>query len=307
MIPALIIPPPKTLESLGLLPAPAGAKVLEERESRPSVPYLSASQIKLYLECPRKYAFKYIERIRTPSGTAAFLSKVWHSVVEHNYRQKIETRVDLSLEEMLDVYASTFNARALTEEIRYQPGETLGAAKDLGLKVTRIHHTKIALRVFPKYVEYAFLIDLGPDFPYKLFGLWDLVDEDEYVADNKAYNKAPSQTDLDKDLQFSLYSLAYRATFNAIERGMRMDAIVKPRNKLTDPRAVQLVTNRVNADAVWTLGLVEDVANGIKKEVFPPNPTGFLCSPKWCDFWSRCKGAGKAPACSAGEDEDDAN
>lgn len=281
--------------------------ITQHRQERPDEPYLSVSQIKLYLDCPRKYAFRYIEGIRNPFGIAAFLSVVWHAIVEANYAQKIVTGTDLSLEEMLDRYTHEFNSRAEREEVKLHPGETMEKGRAMGLKVTEVHHLTIAPKVRPRFVEHRFLVDLGPEFPYKLLGFYDLVEDDGTLVDNKAYSKAPSQVDLDKDLQFSIYSLARRIETGEVEPGMRMDAVIKPRNQSLMPKAQRLHTKRDNVDARWTLGLIEDVANGIQKHVFPPNPTGYLCSPKWCDFWSRCKGKGKPVAVSTGEDDDGAN
>jgi len=272
--------------------------------SAPQKPHLSASSIKLYLECARKWAFKYVEGHRGPTGIGALLSKVWHKVAEINARQKITSGVDLSLEEMLDLYVMEYDAALQEEEVKLQVGETLEQGKDMGLKITEVHHLKIAPHVRPLLVEEEFNIDLGPEFPYTLKGFWDLVEEDGTIVDNKAFGRMVQQNDLDKDIQFSLYSLAYRVTRQTTEPGMRMDLLVKPRNKNHMPKAVQLYTQRTNVDARWILGLVEDVTKGIQRGVFPPNPTGFLCSPKYCDFWDRCKGKGKiAAASSAGEDD----
>ena len=128
-------------------------------------------------------------------------------------------------------------------------------------------------------------LDLGDEFPFDLMGVWDLIERDGTIVDNKAYSKTPSQADLDKDLQFTAYSLAYRATKESIEPGLRMDAVIKNKK----PKAVQLTTSRTNDDCRWFLGLVEQVASAIHAGNFYPNPNGWHCSPKFCGYWDRCR------------------
>jgi hypothetical protein len=64
-----------------------------------------------------------------------------------------------------------------------------------------------------------------------------------------------------------------------------MDAIVKTKQ----PKAVQIKTFRTNEDCRWLLNLIEKVAEAIKSGIFYPNPTGFLCNPKFCGYWGKCR------------------
>ena len=254
--------------------------------AKPEKKHLSATQISMFLRCPEQFRFRYIEGKKVPPTGAMMQSKVWHKTVEENYRQKIQSEQDLPLDHMQEFYAAEYETALKAEEIAFESDENPGQLKDEGIAITTVHHKLIAPRVRPMLVEEKFTVNLGDDFPYDLVGVWDLVDKDGFIADNKAYSKTPNQDDVDKDIQLGIYSLGYRATRNQIERGLRLDTIVKNKN----PKAVQISTRRTNDDCRFLLRLIEQVARVIQSGVFYPNPNGWHCSAARCGYWSRCVG-----------------
>jgi len=252
-------------------------------------PHLSHTQIAMLLRCGRQYEFRYVHGLKIPPSGAMVQSRAWHQAVEHNYRQKIQSDRDLPVAEVQELFAARFDEGVEAEEIAFDPGENPGRLKDQGVGIVAAHHEVIAPAVRPALVEERFRLDLGEEFPFDLVGVWDLVERDGTVADNKCYGRAPRQEDLDKDLQFTAYSLAYRASRNEVEPGLRMDAVVKTKR----PKALQLHTKRTNDDCRWFLGLVEDVARAIRSGVFYPNPTGWSCSPRFCGYHERCRSRGR--------------
>ena len=266
-------------------PALAEPQAEAERQKR----HLSFTQLAMFLRCPRQYEYRYIRGIKVPPSGAMVQSRVWHQTVELNYRQKVDSDTDLALGEMQEYFAAQFDATLGNEEIAFEPNEKRGVIKDQGTAIVAVHHKVIAPSVRPLLVEERFTVDLGEDFPFDLVGVWDLVERDGTIVDNKAYGKVPRQEDLDKDLQFTAYALGFRATRGEIEPGLRMDVIVKTKN----PRAVQLHTRRTNADCQWLLRLIEEVSQAIDSGLFYPNPNGWHCNPRFCGYWDRCMGCTK--------------
>jgi hypothetical protein len=243
----------------------------------------------MFLRCPRQYEFRYIKGIKVPPSGAMVQSRVWHQTVERNYKQKIESDSDLPLGEMQEYFAARLDESLTSEEIALEAHEKPGKLKDQGTAIVAAHHQVIAPAVRPMLVEERFTVDLGRDFPFELVGVWDLVERDGTIADNKAYGKTPNQQDLDKDLQFTAYALGFRVTRGRIEPRLRMDAVVKTKT----PKAIQLHTSRTNADCRWLLRLIEQVVQAIVSGTFFPNPNGWHCSPRFCGFWARCMGKHK--------------
>jgi hypothetical protein len=244
----------------------------------------------MFLRCPAQYEFRYINGLKRPPGAALLLGKSWHAVVEKNYVQKMITKEDLPLEEMCDSFSDIIEGSAEEEEFVFFEDESIDSLKDLGIRVTSIHHQAIAPKVSPLLVEQEFRIPLatGKD----LLGYIDLVDNagglpsKPVVVDNKSYKRKPVQGDFDKDLQFSIYALAYRLMTGSEEAGLRMDCVIKTKILKTE----QLHTTRDISDLTWTIKLVEKVDAAINTGIFPPNPTGWCCSKKWCGYWNECKG-----------------
>lgn len=249
-------------------------------------PHFSPTQINMYLRCPRQYEERYIKGFKIPPSGSMVQGRTWHKAVEKNYTQKIETGLDLSLEEVVDTFSGEFDRAFSSEEIALRPRENIGALKDQGVEVTKVHHVEIAPMVEPMLVEKAFNVSLGRYFPYTLKGIIDLVEVGNIIVDNKSFSRSPSQADLDKDIQFTAYALAWRILTGSEETELRMDAVVKTKQ----PKVVQLGTKRTNHECRWLLGLIEEVAKAIQAGTFPPNPSGWHCSPVWCGYWNLCKG-----------------
>ena len=238
--------------------------------------------------------FRYVEGLKIPPSGSMTLSKVWHETVENNYRQKIKSERDLPLSDMQDFYSTRFDETLQNEEIQLEENENPGKLKDEGINVTTLHHQVIAPKVKPVLVEEKFRVSLGDEFLYDLVGIWDVVETDNVIADNKCYGKTPSQESTDRNLQLTLYALGFRVLNNKVEQGIRLDVIVRTKQL----KAIQIETHRTNDDCQFLLKLIEGVATAIQTGNYYPNPTHNLCSPKWCGYWDKCKKmAGRGKAC----------
>lgn len=159
----------------------------EVNQEKPAKRFLSATQISMFLRCPKQWEFRYVEGRKNPPSGAMVQSKAWHRTVEQNYTQKIESEKDLPLSHMQEFFASAYDEALQAEEIDFGTNEDPGRLKDQGVDITTAHHKFVAPKVRPLLVEEKFCISLGDDFPFDLLGYWDLVDKDGMVVDNKAY------------------------------------------------------------------------------------------------------------------------
>ena len=251
---------------------------------QPEKPHLSVSQIERWIRCPRQWYFRYIRGIRGLPGAPLLIGSCFHKAAEVNYLQKIDTGKDLSADDMCDAYLLEWDKK-MEEDHAPMSDASIEDAKETGMRVVRCHRAKIAPNVRPKLVEQKFVLDLGDTFPFTLLGYIDLVEEDDTIVDNKAYKNKPYQSDVDSSVQFSAYSLAYRAIYQRVEPCCRMDAVTKQKTS----QAVQLVTSRTNHDLRWFVRLLEDIANAIVNEMYYPCPGGWHCSERYCDYWSLCR------------------
>jgi hypothetical protein len=257
------------------------------------VPYLSASQIGMFLRCARQWAYRYVERLIVPPSGAMKQGGVYHSTAERNYLQKIDSRVDLKVDELTDFFGETFESEFKREDVKLDPGQTKGALKDQGVDIVKVFHRNIAPYVQPVEVEKRFelnLVEKEGENPFRLVGVIDVVDERNHIRDNKAITpqRVPNEFELSRDLQLSTYSLARRLMTKEVEPEIDLDIVVK----YARPEAKMLRTARSREGLRMHLNTIGNIAKAIKADAFPRNPTGWWCSPKWCGYWDRCMGKG---------------
>jgi len=263
---------------------------------------LSHTQINMYLEkCPRQYAYRYIEGIKTPPNGTMKRSNVGHSVIEQNYKQKVVSRQDLPVDDITDMYATFWREELEREEVIFEQDEKPDEVRDEGIAATKEHRLKIAPLVMAaseqsveEWFEETLPIRAAHDSKevigrYTLIGKIDLIDSNARIRDNKIIGarKLITAEDIAKDHQLSIYAIAYRRLHKQAESGVTLDTV----KLLKDgPQARILDGLRTKEFLLEELNTIAHVARGIEHQVFPKRTNGWWCSEKFCGYWSRCMG-----------------
>lgn len=249
-------------------------------------PHISWSRISQYLQCPKKYEYQYIRGIKAPISPPLLLGTIFHAAVERNYRQKIVTGKDLSLNSMADITTEEFH-KSIEQEHTLPPDFNASKVLEDAKRFVVLHQEQIAPYRKPALVEQGFSIELWQGCPMKFVGFWDMIEADGTIVDNKTYSamSCPDQDGIDRDLQFSAYSYAFRKISGKPEAGLRMDIIVKNR---VHPKAVMLHTTRSEDDLKWFFLVVEPVVRGILEGRFPRNPLAKWCGRRFCHYYDLC-------------------
>lgn len=198
---------------------------------------------------------------------------------------------DCPISDVLEVFSHQYDFGLTTEEVTFESKKEKGTAKDQGILATKSHHTVIAPMVKPVLVEHTIHSVLNG---IPIMGIIDVIDASDIVRDNKLRKNKPSQATVDNDIQFSLYARLFRNHFGKKEKGLAMDVTIKDREIKTKGRGMSplpFVTKRNNAQMEVLDQTVERVDSSIKAGLFPPNPMGWWCSAKFCNFHSMCMGA----------------
>ena len=253
-------------------------------------PHISASQVTKFLQCPRQWAYQYVRGVRSPGSGATAQGSAWHAAIEHGYREVQAGYALPDVSHLQDVFAAEFRSKLAEEDVRLRGWENVEDLHKEGLLLVEAHRTHIAPDVSPLYVEHESRLGLGEDFPFDLLGYIDVITTDGWIRDNKSRSQKrgfPSQKDVDGDVQLGIYALLYRAEFQKREGGLALDVCVK--HGPSAPPGVRIVeTTRTAAQVQWVLGLVEQMARAITAEAYVPNPTGWWCAERWCEFWKSC-------------------
>ncbi len=232
-------------------------------------PYLSVTQLRMYLRCPLQYYFRYVCGLKIPPSGDVTLGRTVHETLEQNYRQKIQTRQDLPLEQLHDIFSERWEEES--RYARFQEDEKPGHLKDDGVRLLGAYHREVAPRVQPVEVEREFLLETGvTELPLK--GYIDLIDEQGTIIDHKTTRRSFPPHAAETDIQLTAYALAYRALRGKPEKGLRLDVLVRTKQ----PKVQQLPTTRAQADIDRFLRLAEHVERAINTGIFYPNEN-FMC------------------------------
>jgi putative RecB family exonuclease len=227
------------------------------------VPYLSVTQLKMYLRCPLQYFFRYVCHLKVPPGSELTLGRSVHEAIGDNYRQKITSAKDLPFGDVADIFSTRWEAEAK---------ETV---------FLKTYFDEVAPHVQPVQVEREFLVDIKQTrLPVK--GYIDLIDNRGNIIDHKTSKRSYPQDAAEKDLQLTAYAMAYRAIHGRRENGVRLDVMV--RNK--QPKIQQLHGQRTEAQIARFIRLAEQLDNGISSGVFYPNQ-GYFCT--GCGYEGMCE------------------
>lgn len=242
-------------------------------------PHVSVTQLSMYLRCPLQYFFRYVCGLKTPPTGDMALGRTVHEAIAENYRQKIKSRQDLPLAQVVDIFSDRWEHQG--EETAFDDDENPGFLKDDGVKLVTLYHKTIAPTVQPVEVEREFLVDTGATkLPLK--GYIDLIDGQGNIIDHKTAKRSFPEDAAEKDIQLTAYAMAYRRLVGRPEKGVRFDIMV--RNK--QPKIQHLSATRTQADIDRFLRLVGQIERGIGAEAFYPNE-GYMCG--YCGYGEMCE------------------
>lgn len=248
----------------------------------------------MHQRCEVQYRFRYEEGIPGGAGIHGIRGSGFHAGTAHNFRQKIKTRRDLPLREVLDVAAESIDLAFkgevyLTEEERSIGIAPLrGKVKDLAVAMTRHHHLRVAPFVQPALVEET--IKVTPHkavLPRPLVGRIDLVTTEDDLLDDKTVWREPQEGQEHVDQQLTMYAMLFQAKTGRLPRNVGFDYVYgSNRHSL---HHVRRLSKRDHVDLKAMVETLQTVEASIKTGIFrPTDPTSWACSEKWCSYWHIC-------------------
>lgn len=264
-----------------------------------SKPRYSQSELQLFLKCGKQWEFRYVRGLKLAPRGAMTLGSAIDRAVSANLVQKIRSRVDLGEREALEIYSDDFDRRAGETEWRdEEPGEQ----KDLGVALLKAHHEVVAPAIDPETVQERFLLETSAG--YELAGVIDFTERGGVIGDTKTSRTAYDPGAARRALQPALYDLAYEALRGRPSAGFRYDVLIKSGAGKSPARRVQQVSAKLGQDdRHWFFETATHVHRAIRAGVAMPAPEGaWYCSPRWCGYWSRCKGREKPHSGGGGRD-----
>lgn len=236
---------------------------------------ISYTSLETYTQCPQKFKFREIDRIKTPVSKEAIFGTVIHSALKFLHNNSLITP---SLDNVLSHYKNIWNSDIFIdpqeEEIYFEQGKTI---------LTNYYNNT--------NVKLIKVIDLETPFevPFQnhtLKGIIDRIDqigENQYeIIDYKTSKKLPSQENVDNNLQLSLYRLGITNRWP----NLKFDQV-----KLSlyfVKHGIKLTTVRTDDQLEATKSKISNIIADIEAKKFPPvsSPLCDYCGYKnICPIW----------------------
>ncbi len=261
------------------------------------VQHLSASSVECYLDCPRRWRYRYIEKRPDPPGSALIFGSAWHEFwqaalrdgmlapdrfaaiwQQHVAHAEADTRWSESPEELALLGARMCEAEPVQAELQRMLSEK-------GTQHPQIETWKRAPL---------------PSIPVPLLGAIDCLLPVEgmqwpFLYDFKTAARAWGDDEATKKLQARIYPrlLVETGVWPADWETYTTTFVVFTKTKNPDARRYPITVPREGIFGGLD-ELLADVWAGMINEVYPPNTGSWLCRPEYCSFYGTCQGHQRA-------------
>jgi len=240
----------------------------------------SYSSLQTYKQCPQKYKFQEIDRIRSKKSKEAVFGTIVHSALKFMFEQ---TPLFPTVDEVLEYYRNSFTDAAKSS---FADENIFRAYYDEGLRMLKNFYSKNAPWNYAILdLESRFevpIIDEKRGETHILSGKIDRIDkiaDGSYeIIDYKTSKRLPSQDTVDHDLQLSIYGLGVGKKWPHI----RPDAVkvslyfLKHGEKITSARSEDAL-KATRDDVLKTISQIQEKLE--QRAVFEPTPSphGGIC------------------------------
>ena len=238
---------------------------------------LSPSQLNCYCgDCQVKWYYRSVLKLPEASDTNRALGRAVHAAIGENFRQKIETKEDLPPEGVVAIYRD-----ALAGELENVDGEitreTVDELVGVGTALIGVYMDQAAPSIEPAAIERRVEGEIGG---VRVTGYIDLMDVAGNIIDYKTASKKPSGVRPDYRNQVTTYAMLEPRASGQV----RLDTLTKTKTVQLHQQTIDIV----DADRRMVERLYPLAQESMRAGIYTPSRGSFLCSRKYCAFWSRC-------------------
>lgn len=247
--------------------------------------HLSSSQLRLYLQCPQKYQFQYIDLIPKkfrPSALA--FGSALHSALSWFHKAEL-AGAKVSQEQLAKVFETDWYSQKVDEDIRYKDSDDdmkfIAMGREmLSLYLRQSHRPQVKGSEIPFVIPLVSPAD-GRELGVNLEGFFDIIERDDTITEFKTSAQIMTSFDIQSMLQLTAYGYAFKRLYGRPPKGFKVINFIKNKK----PRIEVTETRRNDADYEVFFHLLEQVLYAITKGIFYPR-AGFWC--KECEYAHLC-------------------
>lgn len=255
----------------------------------------SASQLKAYALCPRKYFLGYVlEKEPEFRSTSLLLGSAVHGALGWFFGEKLRGNRP-EPREAEEILTADLLAVVAGENVRWKSA-TFSSLEEEGRRLVQLYlETHAALPVAA--VEETFEVDIvhprtGEALGRPLRGYYDLRLEDGTVVEIKTSSKSWNEDSFLRHLQIGGYAYAARRSART-PAPLAVHVLVKLKRA---PRIETRVVERSDAELGWWIRAAAEIEQAIGAGLFPPSPSP-LCIE--CEHARACARMGPGPSVRA--------
>lgn len=259
------------------------------RKDLENLKHLSHSQIDRLRQCPAQWEFSYVKKIPVTGSPNFIVGTAYHGAIEQAFRFKLETGEDTDPELVEELVHSEWEKFQKYTEMDWKgedENQLLELTNDLAYKYVK----EWLPGIMPKLVEKEYHIPINEEDEegnvtptgYTFVLRLDLMDVKGIIYDHKTAKNMMhySQAEADRNPQAS-------ATAFALNSGIVFYNHVALKYKT--PKIVAVRTYRTVEDVDWYKKMLPKYVKMVKSGIFPPNDSGWWCSPLYCDYYDICR------------------
>lgn len=170
-----------------------------------------------FMSCEYSYYLRYVERVQIQEGSASIYGTAVHRTIKIGYDG------NLPRDDWAKVFKREWMILTEKKDIQYSSEtEYLKKFKDGADLVTKYYDKFVKRHKPPQITEFFFGRDKAVKIgDHIIVGVFDQIDAKDKIIDYKTGAK-PTKNGLDMDLQFTIYSYAYRQLFGKEESGLAL-------------------------------------------------------------------------------------
>ena len=252
--------------------------------TRSRVAVYSHSRLSSFEKCPLQYRYRYIDRIKRDTfGIEGFMGSRVHEAAEHAYKVKKEGRV-AKVGELVNLYQGNWQAEYTPAVRIVRKGLLADDYRTQGEKFVRGFHARYAPFDDGETIglEEKFEFALDPGGKYQVMGYIDRLATREpgvfEVHDYKTSANAPSEGELRRDRQLTLYQMAVSQRYPEA-REIRLIWHYLAKDLKVEQRRTE---HEIAAHRRATINLIDKVEAA---RDYPARESA-LC--RWCDYRDIC-------------------
>ena len=259
-----------------------------------SIEFISQSMYGQFQRCPHQFERRWVYGEIIPPGVAARRGSATHHAAELNHVQKVESCIDLSIEELQDAARDEY-IRLVQERGVFIPrdkisekNQLLADGLDAATRLTALYHQDLAPKIQPIFAEKRITMDVG--FKVPLAGTIDVLTVNNWMPDLKTADKSKGKDEAEKSIQLTFYAALVNHDTGRWPSKLSLEILVN--NKI--PTLQSLETSRGPQDFEALLLRLELFLAQLEAGIFPPcDPSGWICSEQWCGYYRTCKYVGR--------------